>query len=298
MVRHPVIPLSVFAVSNVRAYGCEHAHRIAQTSTGAALQGTTFLLGSAYYILLFMIPQFLQTVQGYSAIMSSLLLLPFVLMVTIVVESTGLAVSKWGRYHEFIMIGFATWAAGCGALATLRADAKIGRIVGFLLLCGTGAGFTVQTTVIAVQAACEDRKEVAVALSCRNYLRLLGGSIFLSVATTIVNNGFRSRLTGLVEPSILQAILGDPVYIQHTLKDTLDQASFNTIVEAYIGAFRTLFFVTMGLLLAALTVTTLFVKHHSLKRADDAKLKEEGKRFVAEQKAKRSKKSQQDSAAV
>ena len=264
-----------------------------QNPTSAALQASSFLLGSAYYILLFMIPQFLQTVQGFSAVRASLLLLPFVLMVTIVVESSGLIISKWGRYREFIISGFATWAAGCGSLTSLRADAHIGKIVGFLLLCGIGAGLVVQTTVIALMAVCKDRKEVSVALSTRNYLRLLGGSIFLAVATTIVNNGFRSRLNGIIEPSVLQLILDDPVYIQHTLKNTLDQATFQVIIDAYIGAFRTLFFVTMGLLLAALALTVVFVKHHSLKRDDDQKLKEEGKRYVADQKLKRGKKGQQ-----
>ena len=240
-----------------------------------------------------MIPQFLQTVQGYSAIISSALLLPFVLMVTVIVESSGLIISKWGRYREFIIAGFALWAAGCGTLTTLRGDAQVGKIVGFLLLCGCGAGLVVQTTVIALMAACQDRKAVAVALSTRNYLRLLGGSIFLAVGTTIVNNGFRRRLNGLIEPAILQSILDDPVYIQYTLKRTVDSATFDTIIDAYIGAFRTLFFVVMGLLLLAVIITVLFVQHHSLKRDDDQKLKEEGKKYVAEQKARKGKKGQQ-----
>lgn len=215
------------------------------------------------------------------------MLLPFVLLATFVVETTGIFISKFGRYREFIIAGYSIWAAGVGSLTTLDAKVSNGKVVGLLLLNGLGAGMTLQSTVIAIMAAFPDRRDVSVAVAVRNYVRLLGGSIFLAVATTIVNNGLRNRLSGRIEPSVLNAILDDPTSIQHSLRRSLSDVEFDTVIEAYVQAFRTLFFVVMGLLLAAAVICFLFVRHHSLKRDDEAKLKEEGKKFLEEQKERK-----------
>ena len=286
--QHPVMPLSVFKVCPVRQPGfwTNADVLVRQNTTSAAVLAATFLLGSAYYTLLFQLPNFLQVVLGYSAIISSALLLPFVLLVTFIVLLAGLAISRWGRYREFIIVGFAIWGAAAGSLTTLDARAGIGKIVGLFILNGLGAGLVVQTSVIAVMA-CAPRKDIGVVMSARNWLRLLGGAIFLAISTTIVNNAFRQRLTGIIEPAILQSILDDPIYIQHTLRNTMDPATFDIIIDAYISAFRTLFFVVMGILLLASAISLLFIRHHSLKRDDDAQLKEEGKRYMEEQKAKK-----------
>jgi len=210
-----------------------------------------------------------------------------VLLATFVVESAGLAIGYLGRYREFIIAGFAIWAVGLGLLTTFSADVTDGKVVGFLLLNGVGTGLTVQSTVIAIMASCEHRSDVAVAVSVRNYIRLLGGSIFLAVATTVINNGLRNRLDGVIDAGILQTILDDPTSVQHSLKTSLDASTHATIIEAYVQSFKTLFYVATGLMLGALVIAVLFIRHHSLNREDEKQLKEEGKRYMAEQKLKK-----------
>lgn len=219
-----------------------------------------------------------------------MVLLPFVLFVTFVVEGVGLIISKIGRYREFIIAGFAIWAASAGALSTLDENSSIGRIVGLLILSGCGGGLVVQSTVIAIMAALPDRKDVGVAMSVRNYVRLLGGSIFLAVATTIVNNGLRSGLEGQLDSQLISDILDDPTAIRHALRSRLSDEDFSLVLSTYTRSFRTLFLTVMGLLLAAFVITVVAVRHHSLTREEDKKLKEEGRQYMAEQKRKKEEK--------
>lgn len=241
----------------------------------------------SFSILLYYIPNFLVVVRGVTPIIASVILLPFVLFVTFVVEGAGLIISKIGRYREFIIAGFAVWGAAAGALSTLDETSSIGKIVGLLIMCGCGGGLVVQTTVIAIMAAMPDRKDVAVAMSVRNYVRLLGGSIFLAVATTIVNNGLRSGLDGKLDSSLISAILDDPTSIRHGLRSRLSEDDFTLVIDAYVHSFRTLFLTVMGLLLAAFVITIGAVRHHSLTREEDKKLKEEGRQYMAEKKRKK-----------
>jgi hypothetical protein len=244
-------------------------------------------VANAYYrsILLYYIPNFLIVVRGDTPIIASVILLPFVLMVTFVVEGTGLLISKYGRYREFIIAGFAIWSAAAGALSTMNATASTGKAIGLLILCGVGGGLVVQSTVIAIMAAMPDRKDVAVAMSVRNYVRLLGGSIFLAVATTIVNNGMRSSLEGQLAPELISTILDDPTAIHHALKDRLSDQELTFVLDAYVQSFRTLFLTVMGLLLAAFVIAVATIKQFSLSRDEDKQLKEEGKKFLADKKA-------------
>lgn len=271
--KHPIIPMKVF--KNV-------------TSAGAL--AVTFLLGSVYYILLFYVPNFLQVVRGYSAVKSSVLILPFVLLATFTVEATGLIISYCGRYREFIIAGFSIWAVGLGLLTTFTSDVSDGKVIGFLTLCGLGTGLTVQSTLIAMMASCEHRSDVAVAVSVRNYMRLLGGSIFVSVAATVVNNELRNRLDGVIDPSILQIVLEDPTAVQHSLKGSLNPDTHRLIIEAYVRSFKSLFYLATGLMLGAVAIAALFIRHYTLTKAEDKQLKEEGKKYLEEQKRKKQKK--------
>lgn len=228
--------------------------------------------------------------RGVTPIIASVILLPFVLCVTFVVEGAGLLISKIGRYREFIIAGFAIWAASAGALSTLNETSGIGKIVGLLIMAGCGGGLVVQTTVIAIMAAMPDRKDVAVAMSVRNYVRLLGGSIFLAVATTIVNNGLRSGLEGQLDAQLISDILDDPTAIRHSLRSRLSDKDFSLVLNTYTRSFRTLFLTIMGLLLAAFVITVIAVRHHSLTREEDKKLKEEGRQYMAEKKRKKEEK--------
>lgn len=127
-----------------------------------------FQNGYIYYIQLFYLPQFFQVVRGYTALRSGILLLPLLVIQVLVSLSAGLLTSKTGHYKPQIVSGWCIWTISLGLISTIGLETSLARIIGFLILTGVGAGNTFQTTLVAIQAAC-DRKEMAAATAVRNF---------------------------------------------------------------------------------------------------------------------------------
>jgi hypothetical protein len=47
-----------------------------------------------------------------------------------------------------IYLGFAIWTIGQGLLSTIGRDTSLGKLVGYQILSGVGAGQTFQTTLV------------------------------------------------------------------------------------------------------------------------------------------------------
>lgn len=94
-----------------------------------------------------MVPQFLQIVQGHSAIRSGVLILPLLLTTTVFVAISGQIVGKTGEYLPCVVGGYMLWCVGIGLLSTLNETTSTARLVGYLILTGAGQGNTLQTSV-------------------------------------------------------------------------------------------------------------------------------------------------------
>lgn len=141
---------------------------------------TSQILSQIYYL-----PQFLQVAHGFSPIRSGAIVIAQFLSTTIFVAISGQIVARIGQYKPFIVVGYAIWAVGLGLISTLDENSSVARIVGFQILNGCGQGHTLQTTMVAVQAAVE-RSEMSVVTSVRNFMRSLGGTIFLVIGATVM----------------------------------------------------------------------------------------------------------------
>ncbi|ORY25555.1 major facilitator superfamily domain-containing protein [Naematelia encephala] len=170
----PIVPMSLFA--NMTFLGAQIA---------------TFFSGMMFYTSLYYLPLYFQVIWGSSPLRSGILLLPLILTQTVTSFTTGLIVSKTGDYKINLMIGYLLWAIGSGLLATIDENTSLGKLVGFQILTGIGAGQTFQTGLIAVQASVA-QSEMAVATGARNFFRLLGGTISLAVCAAILNGSLRS----------------------------------------------------------------------------------------------------------
>lgn len=126
-------------------------------------------------------------------------------------------------------LGFSIWTVGLGMLSTIGPDTSIARLAGYQILVGIGAGQTFQTSLIAIQASVE-RKDMATATGLRNFLRMLGGTIALTVCSTIINNvvGTQLRSAGLSD-DLLREVLNDPTM----LSDNLSAGQRAAVLAAY-----------------------------------------------------------------
>ena len=156
---------------------------ILKTSTIFYVSKTSSFLAEDALIYLIQLPQFYQIAHGDSPLGSGYLILPVLLTQTFSSLAAGYLVSGFGRYLYF---GYGLWAIANGLFTTVVPTISNARLIGYQILAGVGAGNTLQTGLVSMQAAVR-REVMAVVTSMRNILRLLGRTASLAASTAIVN---------------------------------------------------------------------------------------------------------------
>lgn len=252
--------------------------------TVAASMATTFANGCAFYATLYYLPQYFQVVRQESPVQSGVDMLPLTFVQVFFSFLSGFLVSKTGDYKWNLMAGFFIWTIGLGVMSSVGPNTSKAKIYGYQVLIAVGAGQTFQTSLIAIQASVA-RKDMATATGCRNFLRMLGGTVSLAVCTAIINNVVTSELGGKgFSKSLIDSVLQDPTEL-HELP--LDGAQIDLVRAAYSKGINACFWFCVPMAGVSFLITVFFIRRVSLKREDDAKLKEEGKKWVEERKAKK-----------
>ncbi|KAK4058352.1 hypothetical protein OIO90_000510 [Microbotryomycetes sp. JL221] len=274
--RIPIVPLKIFRVPTV-----------------ACVLFNTFISGATILVQIFYIPQYIQIVRGDSAIRSGVLVLPLLLVTTASVFVSGQVVARTGEYKYHIVGGYACWCLSLGLQSTLDQNSSTAKLVGFLILTGAGQGQTLQTSMVAAQAAVE-RSEMSVVTSTRVFVRSLGGTVFLAVAAAIINNSLRHDLIPRGFTSgLVSTIIDDPTALWRasthngSILFDLNATQKGQIIEAYVRGFRTLFLALVGMQGLNCVLATIFIRRINLTRGDEDALKERGKQMLAAKKAKK-----------
>src|SRR3712207_2340901 len=155
------------------------------------------VLGAGMLGGLLLLPQYLQIVHGSSATVAGLQMLPLVAGIMAGAGSSGVVISKTGRYRQFPLLGVVLMAT---ALTGLSAIAGTGTpyalLVPFLALFGVGVGFTFQPVVVAVQNAVSPR-EIGVATSSVAFFRQTGATVGAAAGRAAGGGGGSGRLLRL-----------------------------------------------------------------------------------------------------
>ncbi|KAF8878954.1 major facilitator superfamily domain-containing protein [Infundibulicybe gibba] len=263
--RLPIVPMYIF----------RHL-----TVTGVYI--TMFVNGFVFFSSLYYLPQFFQVALGYTPIWAGIFLVPVLVSQMVVSWTAGVIVSRTGRYRTIIHLGFTMWAIACGLISTTKPSSSKAALVVYMLLAGTGAGQTLQTTTVAAQASVA-RKDMSVVTAFRNFVRLLGGTLSLAVGSTILNNSLRQAMTPLsLSPALISAIISDPSLLGSPGTSGLGASMATEILSnGYTRGFRAIFLLNAALCAFATVVSVVMIKHKDLTRDDEDKLRSEAKERMA-----------------
>ncbi|KAH8673390.1 major facilitator superfamily domain-containing protein [Xylariales sp. PMI_506] len=244
---------------------------------------TSFLTGFMTFVNLYYLPQFYQVARGDSALESGILILPLILTQIVTSFTSGFLVSKWACYRINLVVGYGLWTIGSGLFTTVTPSTSSGKLVAFQILTGLGSGQTLQTTLVAIQAAVE-RHEMAVITGARNYLRMMGSTLAIAATAAIVNNIVQSKLESLdFEESMIAEIVADPTKISSM---SLTSTQKTDALDAYARGVQVTYYMMTVLAGVQFLLCVFFVKEYSLKRADDEKQKEAAKAWLKARKEK------------
>ncbi|KAF9353002.1 hypothetical protein BGX26_009231 [Mortierella sp. AD094] len=169
--KRPIIPLRLFGTFSL-----------------AVTYAQVFIPGFIFLGLLFFMPLYFQAVNGASAVKSGIDLLPFVTIGAVTAVITGLLMSRWGTYKEFIVIGWIVGAISAGLLFTFDEFTSQGKVVGVLLLQGISMGMTVNTLLLGVHAQLVNKSDLAQSTSLWTFLRTFGGVFGIAVGGAFVQS--------------------------------------------------------------------------------------------------------------
>ncbi|HEY3773897.1 MAG TPA: MDR family MFS transporter [Solirubrobacteraceae bacterium] len=188
-----VVSLGAFVWVESRAAEPVLPLRLFRNSVFSTCCALSFIVGFAMLGAITFLPTFQQYVDGVSATISGLRLLPLVFGLLITSVTAGTLVGRTGRYKIFPLVG--TVVIGIGLFLLSRLNEHTSTVVSslFMLVLGAGIGCCMQVLTLIVQNT-SSYADLGVATSGVTFFRTLGGSFGASVFGSLYSNFLRDRL--------------------------------------------------------------------------------------------------------
>ena len=198
----PVLPLRLFG-SRVFSVCC----------------ALSFVVGFAMLGAITFLPTFLQYVDGVSATVSGLRLLPLVVGLLITSVTAGTLVGRTGHYKIFPVAGTLITGIGLFLLSRMTESTSVVIASVFMFVLGAGIGLCMQVLTLIVQNTSR-YEDLGVATSGVTFFRTLGGSFGASVFGSLYSNFLQTRLPAALKASGVSSSVTDTPEALHTLSAT------------------------------------------------------------------------------
>lgn len=251
--RNAVIPTRAFKVRTTLFF------MIASTLHAAAFIPTNVVL-----------PQFFQGVHGADALQSGIQLLPYAIFVSWSTVVAGQIQSRLRIVRPVPWVGYAIGILGYGLMvAYFNYDIPLSRQYGLLIIPAVGVGLSLQSPLLILQAAMP-LKDMAAVTSAWVLTRSLGGSIGISLYTSVFNVVLRHKF-GALDPPYPPPITAEGYQAMNQLPDGQEKTDVH---RAFADSFKPVWIIALGLLAVCLVIT-LPTKSYSLDRPRGAAAKAE-----------------------
>ncbi|MEU3570247.1 MDR family MFS transporter [Kitasatospora sp. NPDC036755] len=276
------LALALFCWAETRAAEPMLPMRLFRNPVFTVCSVLSFIVGFAMLGALTFLPTFLQYVDGDSATVSGVRMLPMVIGLLVASIASGNAVGKTGRYRLFPIVGTLVMAVGLYLLSRLQPGTGTALASLYMVVLGVGIGLTMQVLTIAVQNTV-DYADLGTATAGVTFFRTIGSSFGTAVFGTIYANslkteladgvGTAARLTG-ADPAVLAHAAESPQGL-HRLP--ADQAA--PLVQAYSDALHTVYLWTIPVAVVGFVVA-LFLKQVQLRDTTRAGSTDMGEGFA------------------
>lgn len=237
-----------------------------RTVWAVAIFATCF--GGAFFLFMYYLPIYFQSVKNHSATKSGIDLLPILLATVVSSMLFGGLITAVGYYTPFLIFSTALFAIGSGLLTTYSTTISTPRWIGYQILAGFGVGAGFQVPMTAVQTILS-QEDIPIGSAAVMFFQNLGGSLFISVGQSVFQNGITSYMQSNVkdiEPSVV--ISAGATAIRPVLAQMGKLNELPAVVEAYMTGLANAYRVSLALTCAAF-VASLFVEWKSVKGNKD-----------------------------
>ncbi|KAI9656215.1 MAG: hypothetical protein M1821_004878 [Bathelium mastoideum] len=210
-----------------------------------------FVFAGTYFLILYYLPIYFQSILGASPIKSSVDNLPLLIAVGICMLTGGIAVAATGHATPSMAAGAALTCVSAGLFYSMDIDTPSANWIGYQILAGTAIAFPYMNCLNVAQAYADD-KDIASVSAIIQFFQTLGGSFSISAA--------QSAFINLLLNALATAAPGvDPVLVIGTgaaeLRTVFSASELPGIISAYTHGIKAAFAVSIGMAGSAVVVS-------------------------------------------
>ncbi|MEO6203892.1 MAG: MDR family MFS transporter [Mycobacteriales bacterium] len=229
---------------------------------------TSFLVGAAMFGGLTSVPLYLQIVRDKSPTIAGLMLAPMMVGIIASSQTSGVIMSRTGRYKIFPIIGTALMVVAMLLFSTLQAQSPLWHAEVFMVVLGLGLGLSMQTLVISVQNALPPR-DMGIATSSVTFFRSMGatfgvaGALAILFGSLVGNIQDRARAAKL-PPAIIEKFGNLSGFNDTSSIHSLPPVIRGVILDGFADSMHTVFLMGALLMIPAF-VLTFFIREVPLR---------------------------------
>ncbi|TVY45878.1 putative efflux pump [Lachnellula occidentalis] len=189
---------------------------------------------SSYFLLLYYLPLFFQSIQGVGAIESRVRNLPLVITSCFAIVARGITITKTWHATPFIALGSALGSIRTGLLYMMNAHTSTGKWIGYQILLGVAVAFPFQNALNLTQADADSA----------DLSTVLGGAF----STSAAQSAFVNRLVSSVRthaPGVDPKLLISTGATQ--LSSVFPAEQLPGVLRAYLDGIKASFAVAIGM---------------------------------------------------
>ena len=219
-----------------------------------------FFFSGAYFLIIYFLPLYFQSVDNVSAAMSGVRNLPLILTVTVSMLASGAYISITGIAAPITVVGTALGVVSAALLYTLDVGTSEGKWIGYQVIGGVAWGIASQIPIITVQATstAADLPEVTAILL---FFQTVGGAFMVAAAQSAFVNVLIKTL-----PTTAPGV--NPMLVLATgstdLKVTFPPDVYPGIIEAYMHGLKIAFAIGLASTGMAFIIITVFQRYTRL----------------------------------
>ncbi|KAL8871193.1 MAG: hypothetical protein Q9174_002926 [Haloplaca sp. 1 TL-2023] len=210
-------------------------------------------IGGGFFMLLYYLPIYFQSVSGVSPSESGIRNIPLVIAVALFSIISGGLISTFGHYVPLMIVASVLATIGSGLLYTLDIGTPSSHWIGYQALAGIGLGLGFQIPIIIAQASV-DPEDISSASALILFFQTIGGSFFVAAGQA----AFTNRMIGSL-PSNAPGV--NPTEVVMTgateLRDVFSGDQLTGIIVSYLSGIHLALAIATGLVGGSLLIAIL-----------------------------------------
>ncbi|KAG8750552.1 hypothetical protein FRC11_010314, partial [Ceratobasidium sp. 423] len=235
--------------------------RLFKTRTTAILLISVFIHALAFFSAMYYIPLYFQ-ILGASATLAGIKMFPFSLGCALVAIVSGLVVTRMRKYRPMMWFSWPVMTLGFGLLIMFDEKTSLAKQEIFLFVVALGCGGLLQAPLVGLHAAMPI-KDMATATAAFGLIRLLGGTIGISIGGAIYGSEVKRRLAKVPGFSAANFSQGELQTDIHQLKHIQPEELRQQVLHAFTRSLSTIWIVMTPLIFVG-TVCLFFIRSYTL----------------------------------